>query len=118
MDIVIGPVLRRADGYRFDTWAAGEGMTQGYPYCRIEDAHYARNTEIKDQGVCAGSRPVRDRLPDPRRVHREIHRIRDACGRLTGFMRRSRRTPLGPQKERRSPHVFARLVQHHSYARS
>ena len=47
MDIVIGPVLRRADGYRFDTWAAGEGMTQGYPYCRIEDAHYARNTEIK-----------------------------------------------------------------------
>ena len=47
MDIVIGPVLRRADGYRFDTWAAGEGMTQGYPYCRIEDAHYARNTQIK-----------------------------------------------------------------------
>jgi hypothetical protein len=47
MGIVIGPVLRRADGYRFDTWTAGEGMTRGYLYRRIEDAHYARNAEIK-----------------------------------------------------------------------
>jgi hypothetical protein len=47
MGIVIGPVLRRADGYRFDTWTAGKGMTCGYPYRRIEDAHYARNAEIK-----------------------------------------------------------------------
>jgi hypothetical protein len=47
MDLVIGPVLRRADGYRFDTWTAGKGMTRGYPYRRVEDAHYARNVEIK-----------------------------------------------------------------------
>jgi hypothetical protein len=47
MGIVIGPVLRRADGYRFDTWTAGKGMTRGYSYHRIEDAHYARNAEIK-----------------------------------------------------------------------
>jgi hypothetical protein len=47
MDIVIGPVLRRADGYRFDTWTAGKGMARGYPYRRIEDAHYARNAEIR-----------------------------------------------------------------------
>ena len=47
MGIVIGPVLRRADGYRFDTWTAGKGVTRGYPYGRIEDAHYARNAEIK-----------------------------------------------------------------------
>jgi hypothetical protein len=47
MGIVIGPVLRRADGYRFDTWTAGKGVTLGYPYRRIEDAHYARNAEIK-----------------------------------------------------------------------
>jgi hypothetical protein len=47
MGIVIGPVLRRADGYRFDTWTAGKGMTCGYPYHRIEDAHYARNADIK-----------------------------------------------------------------------
>ena len=47
MDIVIGPVLRRADGYRFDTWTAGKGMTRGYPYRRIEDAYYARRADIK-----------------------------------------------------------------------
>ena len=47
MAIVIGPVLRRADRYRFDTWTAAEGMTRGYPYRRIEDAHYARNAEIR-----------------------------------------------------------------------
>jgi hypothetical protein len=46
MGIVIGPVLRRADRYRFDTWTAGKGVTRGYPYRRIEDAHYARNAEI------------------------------------------------------------------------
>ena len=47
MGIVIGPVLRRADRYGFDTWTAGKGVTRGYPYRRIEDAHYARNAEIK-----------------------------------------------------------------------
>jgi hypothetical protein len=47
MAIVIGPVLRHAGGYRFDTWTARKGMTLGYPYRRIEDAHYARNAEIK-----------------------------------------------------------------------
>jgi hypothetical protein len=47
MGTVIGPVLRRADWYRFDTWTAGKGVIRGYPYRRIEDAHYARNAEIK-----------------------------------------------------------------------
>jgi hypothetical protein len=47
MGIVIGPVLKRADGYGFDTWTAGKGVTRGYPYRRIEYAHYARNAEIK-----------------------------------------------------------------------
>jgi hypothetical protein len=47
MGIVIGPVLRRADGYEFDIWTAGKGVTRGYPYRRIEDAHYARKAEIK-----------------------------------------------------------------------
>jgi hypothetical protein len=47
MDIVIGPILRRAHGYGFDTWTACKGMTRGYPYHRIEDAHYARNAEIR-----------------------------------------------------------------------
>jgi hypothetical protein len=47
MGIVIGPVLRRTDGYGFDIWTAGKGVTRGYPYRRIEDAHYARKAEIK-----------------------------------------------------------------------
>jgi hypothetical protein len=47
MGIVIGPVLRRANGYRFDTWTASKGVIRGYPYRRIEDAYYARNAEIK-----------------------------------------------------------------------
>ena len=47
MDIAIGPVLRRADGYGFDIWNAGKGLTRGYPYRRIEDAHYARKAEIR-----------------------------------------------------------------------
>ena len=47
MSIVIGPILRRADGYGFDIWTAGKGMTRGYSYRRIEDAHYARKAEIK-----------------------------------------------------------------------
>ena len=48
MGTVIGPVLRRADAYRFDTWTADKGLTRGYPYRRIDDAYYARNAEIKE----------------------------------------------------------------------
>ena len=47
MSVVIGPVLRHAEAYRFDTWTAGKGVSGGYPYRRIEDAYYARNAEIK-----------------------------------------------------------------------
>ena len=47
MGTVIGPVLRRAVGCGFDIWDAGKGVTRGYPYRRIEDAHYARKAEIK-----------------------------------------------------------------------
>ena len=47
MNIVIGPVLRRADGYAFDTWSAGKGVTRSYPYHRIDQAYYARTAQIK-----------------------------------------------------------------------
>ena len=47
MDIVIGPVLERPEGYGFDIWTATKGVTRGYPYCRIEDAYYARKAEIR-----------------------------------------------------------------------
>ena len=83
MGIVIGPVLRRADGYRFDTWNSGKGVTRGYPYRRIEDAYYARRADIK--ASAQGRALAGDRLPDPGRVHRGIHRLRDACRRLIGL---------------------------------
>ena len=47
MSVVIGPVLRHAGAYSFDTWTAGKGVSGGYPYRRIEDAYYARNAEIR-----------------------------------------------------------------------
>jgi hypothetical protein len=47
MNIVIGPVLTRPGGYRFDVWTVTNGVTRGYPYRRIEDAYYARNAEIR-----------------------------------------------------------------------
>ena len=47
MNVVFGPVLSGADGYAFDMWTAGKGLIRGYPYPRIEDAHYARNADIK-----------------------------------------------------------------------
>ena len=47
MNIVIGPVLSRADGYAFDTWTAGKGVTRSYTYRRIDQAYFARNAEIK-----------------------------------------------------------------------
>jgi hypothetical protein len=45
--IVIGPVLTRKGGYAFDHWTPQEGLSLGYTYGRVEDAHYARNVEIR-----------------------------------------------------------------------
>ena len=47
MKLIIGPILKRAGGYVFDTWRSGEGVNHGYPYRRIEDASYARNAAIR-----------------------------------------------------------------------
>ena len=49
MDIVIGPVLMRKGGYAFDCWTPEEGLSRGYTYGRVEDAHYARNVEIRSR---------------------------------------------------------------------
>ena len=49
MQIVVGPVLTRKGGYAFDCWTSEEGLSRGYAYCRIEDAHYARNVEIRSR---------------------------------------------------------------------
>jgi hypothetical protein len=49
MQIVLGPVVARKGGYAFDCWTSEEGLSRGYTYGRIEDAHYARNVEIRSR---------------------------------------------------------------------
>jgi hypothetical protein len=49
MQIVLGPVLTRKGGYGFDCWTPEEGLSRGYTYGRIEDAHYARKVEIRSR---------------------------------------------------------------------
>jgi hypothetical protein len=49
MHIVVGPVLTRKGGYAFDCWTSAQGLSLGYTYGRVEDAHYARNVEIRSQ---------------------------------------------------------------------
>src|SRR5271166_207324 len=47
MHAIVGPILLKEGCYTFDLWTAEEGLSRGYPYRRIEDAHYARNAEIR-----------------------------------------------------------------------
>ena len=49
MQIVLGPVLTRNGGYAFDCWTPEEGLSRGYTYGRVEDAHYPRNVEIRSR---------------------------------------------------------------------
>jgi hypothetical protein len=49
MQTVVGPILTKEGGYAFDIWTAEEGLSCGYAYRRIEDAHYARNAEIRSR---------------------------------------------------------------------
>ena len=51
MHIVVGPVVTRDGGFGFDSWTPEKGLSRGYSYRRIEDAHYARKVEIRS---CAG----------------------------------------------------------------
>ena len=46
---VVGPILMREGCYAFDLWTPEEGFCRGYAYRRVEDAHYARNAEIKSR---------------------------------------------------------------------
>jgi hypothetical protein len=45
--VFVGPVLTRKGGYAFDCWTREQGLSLGYTYGRVEDAHYARNVEIR-----------------------------------------------------------------------
>jgi hypothetical protein len=47
MHAVLGPVVTREGGYGFDLWTPEEGLSRSFCYPRVENAHYARNFEIK-----------------------------------------------------------------------
>ena len=49
MHALVGPIILKEGGYAFDLWTSEEGLSRGYAYRRIEDAHYARNAEIKSR---------------------------------------------------------------------
>ena len=57
MHAVVGPILLKKGRYAFDLWTPEEGLSRGYAYRRIEDAHYARNAEIRSrrQGRAGGA---------------------------------------------------------------
>ena len=50
MHAVVGPILMKEGSFAFDLWTPEEGLSRGYAYRRIEDAHYARNAEIRSRG--------------------------------------------------------------------
>jgi hypothetical protein len=58
MQIVLGPVLTRKGGYVFDCWTPEEGLSCGYIYGRIDDAHYARNVEIRSCNKGSSDRAI------------------------------------------------------------
>jgi hypothetical protein len=49
MNTVVGPILIKEGHYAFDLWTPEEGLSRGFAYRRIEDAHYARNAEIRSR---------------------------------------------------------------------
>ena len=49
MHVVVGPIVTRDGGFAFDSWTSDQGLSRGYSYRRIEDAHYARKVEIKSR---------------------------------------------------------------------
>jgi hypothetical protein len=56
MHAVVGPVITRKGGYAFDSWTPNAGLSRGFSYPRVEDAHYARNVEIRSfrRGLAGG----------------------------------------------------------------
>jgi hypothetical protein len=58
MPVILGPVLTRAGGYAFDAWTPEQGLSRGYIYRRIENAHYARKAEIRSPAKGHASRIV------------------------------------------------------------
>jgi hypothetical protein len=51
MHVVVGPIVTRDGGFAFDSWTPEKGLSLGYAYRRIEDAHYARKAEIRSSAT-------------------------------------------------------------------
>ncbi len=49
MHAILGPLLAREGGFAFDAWTPQEGLSRGFAYRRVGDAHYARNSEIRSR---------------------------------------------------------------------
>jgi hypothetical protein len=49
MHVILGPIVTRDGGFAFDSWTPEKGLSRGYSYRRIEDAHYARKVEIRSR---------------------------------------------------------------------
>ena len=64
MQAVIGPILLKEGCYAFDLWTAEEGLSRGYAYRRIGDAHYARNVEIRSRRRGRSDAAVACNTPD------------------------------------------------------
>ena len=47
MHVIVGPIVTRDGGFVFDLWTPDAGLSRGYSYRRVEDAHYARKVEIR-----------------------------------------------------------------------
>jgi len=98
MQIVVGPVLARKGGYAFDCWTSEEGFSRGYAYSRIEDAHYARNAEIRSRKkgyleISTGTSPEGER--EFRRCPRPREAIRQA---LTHLLQQAWNIPATPPR--------------------
>ncbi len=55
MHAVVGPVLTREGGFAFDCWTPEEGFSRSFSYRCVEDAHYARKSEIRARRRESGS---------------------------------------------------------------
>jgi hypothetical protein len=61
MGVVVGPVLPRPGGYAFATWTWDEGLSLGYVYPRLEDAHQAViDRLVAEYTLSDGSEPLDD----------------------------------------------------------
>jgi hypothetical protein len=55
MTTIIGPVIVTGEGgFGFDLWTPEAGLSRGFSYARIEDAHYARRFEIRSRTKSRG----------------------------------------------------------------